>query len=694
MPGDVAKVWLRIFFFQCLLFIVPFTTAPPLGSATPIHLKPWKERNTSTPILSSADATAAKKFTSMLSTPMSGSVLASGKAEANCKKKPKAKAQSKAKAKAKARDPESSPERGDDKPIDLNDLHMYIQDIITVLQHAVNVAGTRSSCSSDRRESVMVDCANVTLHFNWSGGSGGITWDSVKYESWSAMRDRVWNATLSFMTMSTDIGSLKVPSGGEDEKPADDNRSNESAEFTLDIMKGYEGDEAVACKTIFDGMQGFDITMHSVYNAMKNAVLSECCKVGFMSNTAGTFTNIKEICPEVLMGVIEDAISSSGASPLWRNAYGLCSSMDCADTLAEEFVGLRCKYVVGLMLMLKQNGLKMASPHDKAWDFFSKVSLNGTDIYMVKLCQFDWFAMDVPAHWKKLWVTLISQLGVNHGKPDCLDSSVAVAQQTCGVKAEPPPTPAKQNGQQDAASSELKFTWPLRDFLKMSQGLDFCDFGTTKRLCTLIEHDAYMNSHGQSLPHIQMTMTGHKDDPAKKVPNMSFECSAVSDPPARMFFAGNVSTRASTKSIEIGTVGGHKLYLSEPDFDSDAWTPAWGVPFSSKKDTPTVLMRHVDAELDLPEGLIVHGDDGQPLSNINVKFPYLEVNQCGQLLRPKLPDVTVNKDQLFGPRGGWSAAVNPEPEVPQADGQQAEPPAERKRKATSSIPQSIRHILS
>ena len=93
---------------------------------------------------------------------------------------------------------------------------------------------------------------------------------------------------------------------------------------------------------------------------------------------------------------------------------------------------------------------------------------------------------------------------------------------------------------------------------------------------------------------------------------------------SQIVFAGNVTTEATRASIEIGTVGGHALYISEPDFDSDAWSPAWGVPRSSKRDTPTVLMRHVGAELELPDEITLRGDNGQPLTHISVKLPYLE----------------------------------------------------------------------
>ena len=56
MPGDVARVWLRISFFQALLFMVPYSATAGPASSMPIHLRPWKDRETDTPIITSSDA--------------------------------------------------------------------------------------------------------------------------------------------------------------------------------------------------------------------------------------------------------------------------------------------------------------------------------------------------------------------------------------------------------------------------------------------------------------------------------------------------------------------------------------------------------------------------------------------------------------------------------------------------------------
>ena len=61
-------------------------------------------------------------------------------------------------------------------------------------------------------------------------------------------------------------------------------------QFVQDVLESWEGDEAKRYNAVFVFMQGVDITLHEVFNKMKNAVLSECCQVGFMTNITWSFT--------------------------------------------------------------------------------------------------------------------------------------------------------------------------------------------------------------------------------------------------------------------------------------------------------------------------------------------------------------------------------------------------------------------
>ena len=89
--------------------------------------------------------------------------------------------------------------------------------------------------------------------------------------------------------------------------------------------------------------------------------------------------------------------------------------------------------------------------------------------------------------------------------------------------------------------------------------------------------------------------------------------------------------------------------------------------FFLKRDTPTVLMKTVDAEMELAEGLLFKDVAGEAMTAITVKCLYIEVNQCGPLLRPRLPDMEISKVSKYGPRKCWNASVAPSVPEPIAE---------------------------
>jgi len=213
-----------------------------------------------------------------------------------------------------------------------------------------------------------------------------------------------------------------------------------------------------------------------------------------------------------------------------------------------------------------------------------------------------------------------------------------------------------------------------------------------KRVCTLVEHDLFMTTYSEptsdlAMGQIQVQMSC---DEVGKKPTMTFECADPLDKHQQLYFAGPVSTRASKQSLEIGMYGGHKLYISEADIDSEGWSPAWSIPVAGKKETPTVLMKHNDAELELPDELQLDAP------TLKLKLPFLEIKEKGPLIRPKHAnqpaDALYSKEKIkIGPRAALNARMQ-ELLVPQHG--TADDPKDKKRANAQTYPTHLVHILS
>ena len=134
--------------------------------------------------------------------------------------------------------------------------------------------------------------------------------------------------------------------------------------------------------------------------------------------------------------------------------------------------------------------------------------------------------------------------------------------------------------------------------------------------------------------------------------------------------------------------GGHKLYVSEADIDSEGWSPACSVPVAGKKETPTVLMKHNAGEFELPDELQLDGPA------LKLKLPFLEIKEKGVLLRPKHANQTdlFSRDKLkICPRGALNARIQEGRAVPQQDADEAE---DKRRPADRTYPPHRVHILT
>ena len=168
---------------------------------------------------------------------------------------------------------------------------------------------------------------------------------------------------------------------------------------------------------------------------------------------------------------------------------------------------------------------------------------------------------------------------------------------------------------------------------------------------------------------------------------MTFECVDPIDRHLQMCFAGPVSTRASKQSLEIGMYGGHKLFASEADIDSEGLSPAWSVPIASKKETPTVLMKHNAAELELPDELQLDGPAQAQAAILGDqkerRAPSPEACEPNRpLLRDKLK---------IGPRAALNARIQEGRAVPQQDADEAN---DKKRPAAQTYPPHLVNILT
>ena len=132
---------------------------------------------------------------------MAGSVLAntSDKDKPKAAEKKKARRRSAA-ANSSAKDPESSPEfSATDEAPPLDPSHTYMEDCIAIMKHAIEIAALRVAFPHARREKVVVELANIGMHFGLEG-LDGVTWHGVTYNQWTLLRERIWEATTPFLT--------------------------------------------------------------------------------------------------------------------------------------------------------------------------------------------------------------------------------------------------------------------------------------------------------------------------------------------------------------------------------------------------------------------------------------------------------------------------------------------------------------
>ena len=206
-----------------------------------------------------------------------------------------------------------------------------------------------------------------------------------------------------------------------------------------------------------------------------------------------------------------------------------------------------------------------------------------------------------------------------------------------------------------------------------------------KRVCALVENDMYGHVFSDVPANVRIRMTVPNKDLADKKtkPSMTFTAQGS----AKLYFVGHVVTKPTNKSIEVAELCGCKIYITEPDFDSDSWCPAWAIPIVGKKETPTMLMKSDEACLELPLEL-QHGG----VTELKVKMPYVEVPQCGTLVRPKMPvtDTSAFNNVASGPRVAFLDKLKDDAADTDERGQA---PANNKRRKDYT-PRHLKHILT
>ena len=591
-----------------------------------------------------------------------------------------------------SRDPESSPERAPvvDAPPPLDPTHSYMEDCVAIMKHAIDTAAGRMAFPAARREKVVIELVNIGMHFGLEG-LDGVTWHGVTYNQWSVMRNRIWEATLSFLNLATDLGRVSTLKRVDSDAVPDANadRVDSTSAFLTEALKYLDVDLHAKFKKFAADTIIADVKQHECFTRMKQMVLER-------------FNGATAICPKIMVAAIEAAIGSLEAREFWQAAHTSCSASPSAD--GETFVAMRGKYALSLMSEVTNAGFSLMEPHAGALPMLATLEA----ITVHKLCEFDVGLMEIQGNsadssltvWASAWTALVSKLGTLSTQPDCIESSIAHARSSLAVKKEShSPSPGLPAGTQivdtEETADDLHFEWNLKQLLEWEQPATWCpspeplsnqpDFTKIKRFCNLVENDMYEHAFSNipATVKIKMGLPNKDAIQKKKVPNMTFSANG----PAKLYFCGPVVTKPTAKSIHVGDFLGCQLFITEPDFDSDSWCPAWAVPVAGKKEVATMLFKSEEAALELAPEL----SSGEKQSEIKIKMPYLEVNAHGALLRPKLPatDVSGYGSQTYGPRTAFLH------ELTQANPlEKAGQPNEKKRKDKTEPPRHLKHLLT
>ena len=200
---------------------------------------------------------AVRKFVSIVSASMSDSVLI-GTAE-----KPKKQAKRKSGA-GKAVVAITEAGEGDpteDQPPSCLSSSTFLEDVICVIHHAIDVASTRAQFTQVRREKVMVDLCSLAMWFALRG-KDGVSWHNATYSTWSSLRVRIWEATLSFLNLATDLGAVTVVNPVADEDDIDASQaerehkdSDSITTATADALSHLDNEHHAAFKLWFESSE-------------------------------------------------------------------------------------------------------------------------------------------------------------------------------------------------------------------------------------------------------------------------------------------------------------------------------------------------------------------------------------------------------------------------------------------------------
>ena len=279
-----------------------------------------------------------------------------------------------------AKDPESSPDFAEkdcaDEPPPLDPTHSYLEDCIAVTKHAIDVAAGRVAFQNARREKVVVELVNLGMYFALEGIKG-ILWHGVTYTQWYSLRDRLWEAALSFLNLAADLGHVSVAEqAAEDEVDEQPEKADNPSAFVAEVLKQLKEDSHDSLKTLVANAIIADFTQHGCFTNMKQMLLQR-------------FNGMSEICPKVASGAIAAAIRSLHALEFWKGALKASSASPSPDI--ETFVAMRGKHALNLMSEIKREGIDLAHPHASALDMLARLE----PVAVHKLCGFDVWIMEV-----------------------------------------------------------------------------------------------------------------------------------------------------------------------------------------------------------------------------------------------------------------------------------------------------------